>query len=82
VSRDDPFPAKPDPAGVQYAAEKMKVYPGHMLVVGDYIFDLDAGRAAGSPTVWIDSRGEHDFRHAADHSITCLSELESIVFGE
>ncbi|MBI3245025.1 MAG: HAD family hydrolase [Deltaproteobacteria bacterium] len=49
VSRDD-APPKPDPACLHYAAARLGVATEHLLMVGDYRHDTDAGRAAGALT--------------------------------
>jgi HAD superfamily hydrolase (TIGR01509 family) len=46
-------PHKPSPAGVFALCEKMGVAPAETLVVGDYKFDILAGRAAGCATVLV-----------------------------
>ncbi len=50
VARED-APPKPDPACLHYTAERLGVPVEHLLVVGDYRHDMDAGRAAGAMTV-------------------------------
>ncbi len=51
VSRDDDARPKPDPDGVLLAARRMGVPAEELLVVGDFVFDIFAGRAAGAFTV-------------------------------
>ena len=51
VTREDPAQPKPDPGGVLLAAERMGVPAGELLVVGNYVFDIEAGRRAGAVTV-------------------------------
>jgi HAD superfamily hydrolase (TIGR01509 family) len=46
-------PHKPSPAGVFALCEKMGVAPAETVVVGDYKFDILAGRAAGCPTALV-----------------------------
>ncbi len=53
VSRDDPVPPKPSPEGIVLAAKKMNAAPGQVAVVGDYIFDVEAGRSAGAVTIFL-----------------------------
>jgi len=50
VSREDHLPHKPNPDTLWWAANKMAIAPKNLLMVGDYKFDLEAGRAAGCPT--------------------------------
>ena len=53
VTRDDRLPPKPAPDGVVHAAGAMGVAPGEVLVVGDYLLDILAGRAAGAVTAFL-----------------------------
>ena len=53
ISRDDPHPAKPHPGGVRAALDALDVDPAEALLVGDYVFDLQAGRAAGTRTAYL-----------------------------
>lgn len=52
LGRDDARP-KPHPGGLLKLAEAWDVTPGAMVMVGDYRFDLDCGRAAGTRTVLV-----------------------------
>jgi hydrogenase expression/formation protein HypE len=51
VSRDDDVRPKPDPDGLLLAAHGMGVPAEELLIVGDFVFDIFAGRAAGAITV-------------------------------
>jgi HAD superfamily hydrolase (TIGR01509 family) len=46
-------PHKPSPAGVFALCARMGVAPAQTLVVGDYKFDILAGRDAGCPTALV-----------------------------
>jgi HAD superfamily hydrolase (TIGR01509 family) len=48
-------PHKPSPAGVFALCERMGVAPAETSMVGDYKFDILAGRAAGCSTVLVTS---------------------------
>jgi HAD superfamily hydrolase (TIGR01509 family) len=50
VTRED-APPKPDPAGVLLITDRWGIPPHQILVIGDYLFDLQAGRRAGTQTV-------------------------------
>ena len=79
VTRHD-APAKPDPAGVLLACQQLNVAPSDTLMVGDYLFDLQSGRAAGSGAVLITTQDRwQDFCHQADHVIDHLEELLDII---
>ncbi|MFO3674017.1 HAD family hydrolase [Pseudomonas protegens] len=49
----DEAPPKPHPGGLLKLAEAWDVSPSRMVMVGDYRFDLDCGRAAGTHTVLV-----------------------------
>jgi HAD superfamily hydrolase (TIGR01509 family) len=50
-------PPKPSPAGALSLCRAMGVEPGHTLAVGDYKYDVMAGRDAGCRTVLVDRDG-------------------------
>lgn len=47
VARDGEIPPKPDPSGIRHAARAMGVQPQEVLVVGDYVYEIEAAAAAG-----------------------------------
>ena len=49
----DEAPPKPHPGGLLKLAEAWEVAPSAMVMVGDYRFDLDCGRAAGARTILV-----------------------------
>ncbi len=80
ISRDSPAAIKPAPDGILLAAQELGLPPQRIIMVGDYVFDLQAGRAAGTHTVLIDTGnyrtewvGEYDF------AIDTLDELPGII---
>ncbi|MBT8373654.1 MAG: HAD family hydrolase [Deltaproteobacteria bacterium] len=80
VTRDDPVRPKPDADGVVLAAKKMQVKVKEMLVVGDFLFDIQAGENAGSTTVFLDNGLKHDFPNPkSDFTISQLDELKGII---
>ncbi|QXI39128.1 HAD family hydrolase [Pseudomonas xantholysinigenes] len=52
LGRDEAAP-KPSPDGLLQIAQAWGVAPQQMVMVGDYRFDLDCGRAAGTRTVLV-----------------------------
>ena len=50
-------PPKPSPAGALSLCRAMGVAPAHTLAVGDYKYDVMAGRDAGCRTVLVDREG-------------------------
>ena len=80
ITRDDPVRPKPHPDGVLLAAERFQVDPQTVLVVGDFHFDIDAGRQAGALTALLDEgHTDPEGEIACDFRVTSLSEIERIV---
>ena len=52
ITRDNSLP-KPHPDGVFKAADAIGFEPGELLVVGDFRFDVIAGKRAGATTVYL-----------------------------
>src|SRR2546428_2478772 len=50
MTRDDPQLPKPSPEGILAAAVKMGVPAEQVLVVGDFVFDIEAGQKTRAPT--------------------------------
>ena len=50
VARED-APPKPDPTGIWKICESWGLRPDEVAMVGDYLFDIEAGRRAGTRTV-------------------------------
>jgi phosphoglycolate phosphatase-like HAD superfamily hydrolase len=48
-------------------------------MVGDYLFDLEAGRRAGSATVYLDPTGAFPWKDRADLPITNLAEIAAML---
>ena len=80
ISRDDPVRPKPYADGVILAAKKLKVDIKELVVVGDFLFDIQAGKNAGSITVFLNNGLEHDFTEPeSDYTISQLGELKNII---
>lgn len=54
IGRDEAEP-KPSPAGLQYFVHRWQVDPAQVVMVGDYRFDLECGRAAGTRTLLVNA---------------------------
>ncbi|WAH59547.1 HAD family hydrolase [Pseudomonas silvicola] len=75
LGRDNALP-KPDPDGLLKLADGWGVSPSQMVMVGDYRFDLDCGRAAGTHTVLV-NLPENPWPELADwHAPTCSDLLD------
>lgn len=78
ISRDAPISPKPSPEGVLLASRKLGIPTSEMMVVGDYIFDIQAGQSAGALTVLLtNGTGQPD--PLGDVSIDRLADLEPLV---
>ncbi len=79
ICRDSARP-KPDPDGILVAARAMGLEPREVITVGDYVFDIEAARRAGSASVFLTNGATSgDPPGAADHIITRLAELRDIL---
>ena len=81
ITREDSLP-KPHPDGVHKACERMGLAASELMVVGDFRFDVIAGKAAGAcavlltngrPSVMASGDPEPDF------TVACLEEILPLV---
>ncbi len=77
MSRDD-APPKPSPQPVLLISKKLGLRPEELLMVGDFHFDVQAGRAAGARTAFLLNSTYHPPQDA-DYHIHSLEELLQIV---
>jgi HAD superfamily hydrolase (TIGR01509 family) len=81
LTRDD-GPTKPDPWPVLHICEQWNVVPAEIVVVGDYRFDVESGRAAGCRTVLLthpaDPR-QHPNTERADLLLASLAEYQRLL---
>lgn len=78
LTREDAAP-KPDPAGLWHICNVWGMSVDEVVFVGDFHFDLLAGRAAGISTVLYAPDGLPDYAHEADYVIADLRDLSGIV---
>ena len=74
LGRDEALP-KPDPDGIHRLAEIWGIAPATTVMVGDYQYDLQAGRSAGALTVHVDTTRSFRWPELADISVGTLEEL-------
>jgi HAD superfamily hydrolase (TIGR01509 family) len=74
IGREQALP-KPEPDGILQLLDKWQLPPERAVMVGDYYFDLAAGRAAGTATVYLDVTGRYEWADYADVSVERLDEL-------
>ena len=78
ATRDD-GPLKPDPRSVLRLVERFRAHVRETLVVGDFRYDIDAGRAAGTRTCLLTNGSPPRFKVEADHVIERLLDLRALV---
>jgi len=77
ISRDCCEP-KPSPAGVNLLLSRWSAPASSAVIVGDYLFDLEAGKNAGIATVHLDVNGEFLWPDYTDHKVTSLEPLAAL----
>jgi len=80
LSRDDPFSPKPSPDGILAAADILEVPVTQVLVVGDFVFDVEAGHKAGALTAYLTNRAPFQAcSHPSDFTLEHLGDLKEII---
>jgi HAD superfamily hydrolase (TIGR01509 family) len=74
IARED-GPFKPDPWPILHACKRLNVSPHRVWMVGDGQYDIEAGNAAGVPTVWISHRRERTFASEPRYIVDDLDHL-------
>ncbi|NWF98294.1 MAG: HAD-IA family hydrolase [Nitrospirae bacterium] len=71
---------KPSPVPIFYVLDKMKIKPEQAIIVGDSIFDIEAGKKAGIKTVAVTYgfREKHELL-SADFIIDDLRQLHPVI---
>lgn len=80
LTRDDPVAVKPSGDGIQLAAERWGLAPCEILMVGDFLFDIQAGSDAQALTALLDPLDDPQLAAApCDFRIRQLSDLKQII---
>jgi len=80
ISRDTPVAPKPSPDGIFLAAQELGVDVGQILMIGDYVFDIQSGKDAGCLTAFLDyGTVPGDSHIESDFTVPGLEEIRSIV---
>ncbi len=81
LAREDARP-KPDPLAIQILCESWQLPPARVAIIGDYVFDVEAGRRAGARTVLF-TRGRDlqalPFAADADFVLASWNDARSLV---
>ena len=78
LTRED-APPKPDPQGLHIICRNWQIDPSDVVFVGDFHFDITAGRRAGMATVLYAPGPLPDYAHEADFVITDLAHLCNVL---
>ena len=74
LGRDEATP-KPSPAGIELILERAQRDAADSFMVGDYLYDMQAGKRAGVNTILVDSVGHGEWNEWVDRRITSLTAL-------
>jgi len=73
----DSCQAKPHPAGIHLLLNQWQAKANESVMVGDYLYDLEAGKAANVATVHINTQAQHPWPQVTDWGIHHLHQLIS-----
>ena len=66
---------KPSPDGIHHLLDLWGADPADSVMVGDYLYDLEAGRQAGVATVHVDTRGGIQWPELTDLRVERLGDI-------
>lgn len=78
VTRDE-APYKPHPQGLWQICEAWRLAPAEVLMVGDYLYDLQAGQNAGVRTALVTHGRSWPFAHQADVAFPSFEEIPEML---
>lgn len=78
VSREDTKP-KPAPDPIFLLSSRMNIHTDHLLMVGDYKYDVMCGKAAGTKTVLLRYKGYIETEIVPDFEINSIREVIDII---
>jgi phosphoglycolate phosphatase-like HAD superfamily hydrolase len=79
ISRNTPVKPKPSGDGIRLAAQQLNLDVTKVLMVGDYIFDIQAGKSAGCLTAFLDyGTTSGDVKIDSDFTISHLEAIKEI----
>jgi len=79
IAREDAA-AKPDPEGLVWFYRRWDLRPEELLMVGDYLYDLQAARHAGACACLYDPAGDSPHAAHADLVVRHFRELSALLF--
>lgn len=73
---------KPHPEPVLHILRTWEMESRDALMVGDYLHDIQCGRAADTWTCFFQNRGFPDYGAEADYTVHSMHELRALIFPE
>jgi len=70
---------KPSPDGIRRLLEMWKASPAEAVMVGDYLFDIQSGREAGTATVFVGEAEKNEWSAGADARASDLHEVRRLL---
>ena len=74
LDRDSCIP-KPSPDGIEHLLRFWQADADDTVMVGDYLYDLEAGKGARVATIHVDTRGDVDWSEFTDIRVESLGEI-------
>jgi len=78
LARED-APYKPSPEGLWQICAAWGLAPAEVLMVGDYLYDLQAGRRAGTRTALVTHGRSLPFAHLADVAFASFEDVPDVL---
>ncbi len=73
---------KPDPEGIHKLLQIWRIDPDRAAIVGDYVFDMMAGRTAGVATILLGREPDSAWLEHIDVCVEDLLELRAMILSE
>lgn len=70
---------KPLPDGINYLLAQWMVKDCNAVMVGDYRYDIEAGRRAGIKTIHFDSNGNFEWPQLADYKVKRIRDIVALM---
>ena len=70
---------KPSPEGVKKMMQEWQTDEDDTLVIGDFLYDLQMGRSAGTATVHVDPTSQFFWPEMADFQCSSLKDLQQLL---
>ncbi|MEH6579084.1 MAG: HAD family hydrolase [Amphritea sp.] len=78
IGRDEAAP-KPHPQGIGLLLKQWQAAGEEAVMVGDFRYDLEVGRAVGAATIHVDDRLERSWPELTDLKVESLQELCALI---